>query len=70
MKVTRIYTGEDNQSHFEDLDIPMKPTQNGVISELVPAQERSSERLRRALHSPFIPRRGASSSSRSAVWVN
>ena len=36
MKVTRIYTGKDNQSHFEDLDIPMKPTQNGVISELVP----------------------------------
>jgi hypothetical protein len=37
MKVTRIYTGEDNQSHFEDLDIPMKPSQNGVISDLVPA---------------------------------
>lgn len=37
MKATRIYTGKDNQSHFEDLDIPMKPTQNGVISELVPA---------------------------------
>ena len=36
MKVTRIYTGKDNQSHFEDLHIPMKPSQNGVISELLP----------------------------------
>jgi hypothetical protein len=24
MKVTRIYTGEDNESHFEDLEIPLK----------------------------------------------
>lgn len=24
MKVTRIYTGEDNRSHFEDLDIPLE----------------------------------------------
>ncbi len=36
MKVTRIYTGEDNRSHFEDLDIPLKPARQGNISELVP----------------------------------
>jgi hypothetical protein len=37
MKVTRIYTGEDNQSHFEDLDISLNPGEYGSISELVPA---------------------------------
>ena len=25
MKLPRIYTGEDNQSHFEELDLPMTP---------------------------------------------
>lgn len=37
MKVTRIYTGEDNQSHFEDLEIPLTPAQYGRLSEVVPA---------------------------------
>ena len=37
MKVIRIYTGEDNQSHFEDLDIPLKPADYGTASEVVPA---------------------------------
>ncbi len=23
MKITRVYTGEDNRSHFEELDIPL-----------------------------------------------
>jgi hypothetical protein len=39
MKVTRIYTGEDNQSHFEDLDIPLKPAEYGSASEVVPTLE-------------------------------
>ena len=26
MKVTRIYTGPDNESHFEDLEIPFRGT--------------------------------------------
>ncbi len=38
MKVTRIYTGADNQSHFEDLEIPLTPAQYGSMSELVPAR--------------------------------
>jgi mannose-6-phosphate isomerase-like protein (cupin superfamily) len=25
VKLTRIYTGEDNRSHFEDLELPMTP---------------------------------------------
>ncbi len=37
MKITRIYTGEDNRSHFEDLDITLKPGDHGSFSELVPA---------------------------------
>lgn len=37
MKITRIYTGEDSQSHFEDLEIPLKPAQFGTMSALVPA---------------------------------
>ena len=26
MKVTRLYTGSDDESHFEDVDIPLKGT--------------------------------------------
>lgn len=37
MKVTRIYTGDDNQSHFEDLDIPMSASQIGAMSAAIPA---------------------------------
>ncbi len=37
MKVTRIYTGEDNRSHFEDLDIPLEAAAYGSESALVPS---------------------------------
>lgn len=37
MKVTRIYTGADNQSHFEDLDIPMASSPIGAMSSAIPA---------------------------------
>ncbi len=38
MKVTRIYTGPDNQSHFEDVEIPLKDgSAVGRLSELIPA---------------------------------
>ncbi len=26
MKVTRLYTGKDGESHFEDMEVPMKDT--------------------------------------------
>lgn len=29
MKITRIYTGSDGQSHFEDVDIPLKQYRQG-----------------------------------------
>lgn len=32
MKVTRLYTGDDDQSHFEDLEIPL--TDSGDIGKL------------------------------------
>ena len=38
MKITRIYTGADNQSHFEDLQIPLMPVAYGHESERVPAE--------------------------------
>jgi hypothetical protein len=37
VKITRIYTGEDKRSHFEDLEIPLAPAEYGRMSELVPA---------------------------------
>ena len=37
MRVTRIYTGKDNRSHFEDLAIPLLPSDYGKMSALVPA---------------------------------
>ena len=36
MKVTRIYTGDDGESHFEDLEVPLKQGRFGALSELVP----------------------------------
>jgi hypothetical protein len=38
MKVTRIYTGDDEESHFEDLDIPLKEGIYGSISRFVPVK--------------------------------
>ena len=37
MKAVRIYTGADQKSHFEDLDIPLKPSTYGTLSDLVPS---------------------------------
>lgn len=37
MRVTRIYTGEDQQSHFEDLELPMAATAIGQMSAPIPA---------------------------------
>ena len=38
MKAVRIYTGADKKSHFEDLDIPLKPGTYGTLSDLVPSE--------------------------------
>jgi hypothetical protein len=38
MKVTRVYTGPDNESHFEELDIPLNEGRYGSLSALVPAK--------------------------------
>jgi len=32
-KITRLFTGDDGQSHFEDIDIEMEPNIVGHISE-------------------------------------
>ena len=38
MKVTRIYTGDDGQSHFEDIEYDLSASAAGRVSELIPAQ--------------------------------
>lgn len=39
MKVTRIYTGADNQSHFEDVEVELKDAgPGGTMSPLVPTK--------------------------------
>ena len=38
MKVVRVYTGQDNQSHFEDVEVPLKDGgKAGFMSELMKA---------------------------------
>ena len=38
MKVVRIFTGPDNRSHFEDLEVPLKDAgKTGFLSEVVKA---------------------------------
>jgi hypothetical protein len=37
MKIARIYTGADDQSHFEELEVPLLPAAYGEESALVPA---------------------------------
>ncbi len=36
MKITRIYTGEDGRSHFEDLDLPTTDLGRGLESGVIP----------------------------------
>jgi hypothetical protein len=36
MRIARIFTGEDNQSHFEDVEIPLLPGEYGVQSAPLP----------------------------------
>ncbi len=36
MRIIRIYTGEDQQSHFEELDIPLMAVAAGQESSLIP----------------------------------
>jgi hypothetical protein len=39
VRVTRIYTGDDGQSHFEDLDVPLETAAgDNRLSDLVPLQ--------------------------------
>jgi hypothetical protein len=39
MKITRIYAGEDGETHFAELDIPLRDAgEIGALSELFPVQ--------------------------------
>jgi len=35
MRVTRVYTGDDGESHLEDLDVPLEDKPYGAISDWV-----------------------------------
>lgn len=37
MKVTRVFTGNDGRSHFEEIDYELRDGDHGRLSELVPA---------------------------------
>lgn len=37
MKVTRIFTGPDQRSHFEDLEVTLHPARYGELSDAIPA---------------------------------
>lgn len=37
MKIVRLYTGADNESHFEDIDVELSPVRHMKVSELQPA---------------------------------
>ena len=38
MKITRVYTGDDGESHFEDVELPLKDAgQVGRLTSLIPA---------------------------------
>ncbi len=38
MKVTRVYTGDDGKSHFEDIEYGLSPSGIGLLSEVIPAK--------------------------------
>jgi hypothetical protein len=38
VRVSRIFTGDDGQSHFEDLDVPLEAAGDNQLSGLVPLQ--------------------------------
>ena len=37
MKITRLYTGDDGESHFQDVEIDLNPSGVGLLSETFPA---------------------------------
>ena len=37
MKIIRLYTGADNESHFEEIDVPLELKGRNAFSELQPA---------------------------------
>ncbi len=38
MRVTRVYTGDDGQSHFDEVEYELSPSGIGLLSELIPAK--------------------------------
>ena len=60
MQVVRVYTGDDGESHFEELDLPYENIANAEVTAM---QSASGVQFRRTPSGDFIdwhPARGAS----------
>lgn len=55
MHVTRIYTGKDGQSHFEELEIPETAGHGGSITALIPATVTAFRETQQGLELDFHP---------------
>ena len=38
MRLTRIFTGDDGESHFQDLEVPMTERPYGFLTDWLPVQ--------------------------------
>jgi hypothetical protein len=38
MKLTRIYTGDDGLSHFDEIEYELSASRDGMVSELIPVK--------------------------------
>ena len=66
MKVTRLYTGEDGKSHFEEVEYELYDSPVGRVSERIEATGVIFRGLRPTTTSTSTLRRGGSSSS---TWM-
>ena len=55
MKITRLYTGADNESHFEEIEIEMNPIRDMMASELQPTHGIMFRYAAPTHYSPYHP---------------
>ncbi|NQW16277.1 MAG: hypothetical protein HQ478_02210 [Chloroflexi bacterium] len=39
MRITRVYTGDDNETHFEDIDLDVHPEKTHLLTDGIPTSE-------------------------------
>ena len=55
MKIIRLYTGADNESHFEEIDVELNPRGRNAFSDLQPAEGVMFRRALETHHSDYHP---------------